>query len=77
MFQVRIHRFFAKTKNKKKDSTTEDESDSHASAKAQERLRKKVNTLIKQHHVRKVRQIVKDDNDMKPWGQENQAKVIL
>ncbi|KAL8161431.1 hypothetical protein V2J09_012920 [Rumex salicifolius] len=73
--EVRIHRFFEKTKNKKKDTTTEDGSDSHASAKKQDRLRKKVNTLIKQHHVRKVREIVKDDNDMKPWGQENQAKV--
>jgi DNA-directed RNA polymerase, mitochondrial len=40
-----------------------------------EKLRKKVNKLIKKQKVRQVRHIVKGHDESRHWGQENQVKV--
>lgn len=45
------------------------------SVKDQEKLRKKVTSLIKKQKLRQVRSIVKGHDDSKPWGQDAQAKV--
>lgn len=43
--------------------------------KEQEKLRKKVTTLMKKQKVHQVRGIVKEQDDSKPWGQEAHVKV--
>ncbi|KAM1065274.1 hypothetical protein ACFX13_021166 [Malus domestica] len=88
--EVRIHRFLDKTKKKKNptDKKPEDESDpviieqeqlsiseQEKLTKEQERLRKKVNKLIKKQKMKQVREIVKEQEDLKPWGQEAHVKV--
>ncbi|XVF81816.1 hypothetical protein PTKIN_Ptkin15bG0186400 [Pterospermum kingtungense] len=74
--EVRIHKFLEKTKKKKVDKTNEDEGDkSDAAIKEQERLRKKVTNLIKKQKLPAVRQIVKGQDDTKPWDQDAKAKV--
>ncbi|KAB2624394.1 DNA-directed RNA polymerase 1 [Pyrus ussuriensis x Pyrus communis] len=88
--EVRIHRFLEKTKKKKNptDKKPEDESDpvsieqeqltiseQEKLTKEQERLRKKVNKLIKKQKMKQVREIVKEQEDLKPWGQEAHVKV--
>ncbi|KAM0987014.1 hypothetical protein ACFX2G_011379 [Malus domestica] len=88
--EVRIHRFLEKTKKKKNltDKKPEDESDPVAIeqekltiseqeklTKEKERLRKKVNKLIKKQKMKQVREIVKEQEDLKPWGQEAHVKV--
>ena len=76
MCQVRIHKFLEKTKKKKGDKDKEnDGDDSNAVVKDQEKLRKKVTTLIKKQKLLAVRQIVKGQDDSKPWGQDAKAKV--
>ena len=40
-----------------------------------EKLRKKVRNLLKKKKVVQVREIVKEQDDSKPWGQEAQVKV--
>lgn len=76
MCQVRIHKFLEKTKKKKGDKDKEnDGNDSNAVVKDQEKLRKKVTTLIKKQKLLAVRQIVKGQDDSKPWGQDAKAKV--
>ncbi|KAF3325980.1 DNA-directed RNA polymerase 2B [Carex littledalei] len=80
--EVRIHRFLEKTRQKSKNK--EDEEDEEvvqvkttdlAVRKELERLRKKVNQLIKKQKIRQVREIVKQQDESKPWGLENQVKV--
>lgn len=44
-------------------------------AKEQERLRKKVTDLMKKQKIRQVRNIVKKQDNSKPWGQDAHAKV--
>ena len=44
-------------------------------SKEQEKLRKKVTTLIKKQKVQQVRRIVKGHDDSRPWGQEEHVKV--
>ncbi|KAM4132098.1 hypothetical protein ACJW30_01G224600 [Castanea mollissima] len=74
--EVRIHKFLEKTKKKKGDKDKEnDGGDSNAVVKDQEKLRKKVTTLIKKQKLLAVRQIVKGKDDSKPWGQDAKAKV--
>lgn len=73
--QVRIHKFLEKTKKKKADKDKDEEGASGSVVKQQEKLRKKVTTLIKQQKLPAVRYIVKGQDDSKPWGQEAKAKV--
>lgn len=46
-----------------------------ANAEQLEKLRKKVNQLIKKQKVRQVRHIVQGQDESRPWSQENQVKV--
>ncbi|KAK3039770.1 hypothetical protein RJ639_027083 [Escallonia herrerae] len=72
--EVRINRFLEKTKRKKQaDKDLENVSD--PITKEQEKLRKKVTTLMKKQKLQKVREIVKGQDDSKPWGQDAQVKV--
>ncbi|XP_034226012.1 DNA-directed RNA polymerase 1, mitochondrial isoform X2 [Prunus dulcis] len=87
--EVRIHRFLEKTKKKKNTTDKKAEADSvpvtieqekladeqEKLTKEQERLRKKVNKLIKRQKMQQVRGIVKEQEDLKPWGQEAHVKV--
>lgn len=78
MVQVRIHRFLEKTKKKKADKNNEDEGgESDIITTEQEKLRKKVTNLIKKQKLPAVRQIVKGQDDFKPWGQDAKAKVCM
>ncbi|KAG4120810.1 hypothetical protein ERO13_D11G167000v2 [Gossypium hirsutum] len=74
--EVRIRNFLENTRKKKVDKEDEDEgSESNAAIKEQERLRKKVTNLIKKQKLPAVRQIVKGQDNTKPWGQDAKAKV--
>lgn len=83
--QVRIHKFLEKTKKKKKKKNTSDKKcevecesiviEPDVTTKEQERLRKKVTQLLKKQKLKQVREIVRKDDDSKPWDQEAHAKV--
>ncbi|KAK5784403.1 DNA-directed RNA polymerase 2B, chloroplastic/mitochondrial-like isoform X1 [Gossypium arboreum] len=74
--EVRIRNFLENTRKKKVDKEDEDGgSESNAAIKEQERLRKKVTNLIKKQKLPAVRQIVKGQDNTKPWGQDAKAKV--
>lgn len=80
--QVRIHKFFEKTKKNSNGKNTEEETEPVAEeqdklAKEQDRLRKKVTKLMKKQKLRQVRMIVKEHDDIKPWGQDAHAKVSV
>ncbi|XP_068656233.1 DNA-directed RNA polymerase 2B, chloroplastic/mitochondrial-like [Aristolochia californica] len=72
--EARIYRFLEKTK-KKNDKTKKDEEESEPVSKEQQHLRKKVTTLIKKQKHVQVKQIVKEQDTLEPWGQDAQAKV--
>ncbi|XP_057961393.1 DNA-directed RNA polymerase 1B, mitochondrial-like isoform X2 [Malania oleifera] len=72
--EARIHKFLEKTKRKTAIKNPEGESDNTVS-KEQEKLRKKVSNLMKKQKVQQVRNIVKRQDDSKPWGQDAQVKV--
>ncbi|KMT08744.1 hypothetical protein BVRB_6g140140 [Beta vulgaris subsp. vulgaris] len=69
--EAKIRRFLEKSKRKPLNSN----SDEDDAAKAQKRLAKKVTSLIKKQKGQQVREIVKGQDDSKPWGQDNQVKV--
>ncbi|XP_010551348.1 PREDICTED: DNA-directed RNA polymerase 1, mitochondrial [Tarenaya hassleriana] len=80
--EAMINRFLEKTKRKKNAThkTISGESEPVYEAgpqvtKDQEKLRKKVSTLMKKQKVKQVRDIVKVHDHSKPWGQEAQVKV--
>ncbi|KAJ3698257.1 hypothetical protein LUZ61_001962 [Rhynchospora tenuis] len=80
--EARIYRFLEKTKkksNKPKEEEVEEaekaEEKDLVVAKELEKLRKKVNQLIKKQKIRQVRHIVKGQDESQPWGQENQVKI--
>ncbi|KAM7268013.1 hypothetical protein ACFE04_010179 [Oxalis oulophora] len=73
-----IHRFMEKTKKKKKKagkSLDDEQLESGDVIKEQDKLRKKVTLLIKRQKLPAVRQILKGEDDAKPWGQDAKAKV--
>ncbi|XP_019180748.1 PREDICTED: DNA-directed RNA polymerase 1, mitochondrial [Ipomoea nil] len=72
--EARINRFLEKTK-KKSASNTDSEEQPEALMKERKRLRKRVTTLMKQQKMHEVKRIVKQQDDGRPWGQENQVKV--
>ncbi|KAJ9709458.1 hypothetical protein PVL29_001099 [Vitis rotundifolia] len=72
--EVRIQRFMEKTKKKSASSNNPDDG-SNPVTKEQEKLRKKVSMLMKKQKLQQVRQIVKRQDDSKPWGQDAHVKV--
>ncbi|KAM3286369.1 DNA-directed RNA polymerase 2, chloroplastic/mitochondrial [Capsicum chacoense] len=72
--EVRIHKFLEKTKKQKSQKNTKMEDGEHATEE-QEELRKKVTSLMKKQKLRAVNQIVRSQDDSKPWGQDVKAKV--
>ncbi|XP_062198888.1 DNA-directed RNA polymerase 2, chloroplastic/mitochondrial-like isoform X2 [Phragmites australis] len=74
--EVRIHKFLEKTKKKSnKEMDNEEKIGDSDIAKEQQRLRKKVTDLMKKQKLRQVRNIVKNQDNTRPWGQDAQAKV--
>nr|DAD31567.1 TPA_asm: hypothetical protein HUJ06_010418 [Nelumbo nucifera] len=73
--EVRIHKFLEKTRKKTDKDKKADGGESDPVIKEQQRLRKKVTDLMKKQKLQQVRQIVKGQDDSKPWGQDAQAKV--
>ena len=76
MDQARILRFMEKTKKKNASSNSPD-GGSDPVTKEQEKLRKKVSMLIKKQKLQQVRQIVKGQDNSKPWGQDAHVKVSI
>ncbi|XP_042052753.1 DNA-directed RNA polymerase 1B, mitochondrial-like [Salvia splendens] len=72
--EVRIHKFLENCKRKNALNRTCDE-DPDAGAKEQDRLKKKVQLLMKKQKVQQVRRIVSRQDDLKAWGQDAQVKV--
>ncbi|NP_001289520.1 DNA-directed RNA polymerase 2, chloroplastic/mitochondrial [Nicotiana sylvestris] len=72
--EVRIHNFLEKTKKQKAEKDKQKEDGEHVTQE-QEKLRKKVTNLMKKQKLRAVGQIVRRQDDSKPWGQDARAKV--
>ncbi|KAL6983284.1 DNA-directed RNA polymerase 1B, mitochondrial [Sarracenia purpurea var. burkii] len=72
--EVRIHSFLERTK-KKNVLNKNPEEESETIVKEQQKLRKKVTFLMKKQKLRQVRVIVKEHDNLKPWGQDAQVKV--
>ncbi|KAF8389877.1 hypothetical protein HHK36_024395 [Tetracentron sinense] len=73
--EVRIHKFLEKTRKKTDKDKKNEDGESESVNREQEKLRKKVTNLMKKQKLQQVRQIVKGQDDSKPWGQDAQAKV--
>ncbi|KAL9665723.1 hypothetical protein QQ045_000043 [Rhodiola kirilowii] len=78
--EVRIQKFLANSKkrnapNKRKGKEAESESEAEPLTEMQEKLRKKVTSLLKKQNTYQVKVIVKGQDSSRPWGQENQVKV--
>ncbi|XP_054819802.1 DNA-directed RNA polymerase 2B, chloroplastic/mitochondrial-like isoform X2 [Prosopis cineraria] len=74
--EVRICKFLEKTKKRKGDTAKKEEADnSNALVREQDKLRKKVTDLMKKKKLAVVRRMVKDQDDFRPWGQDNKARV--
>ncbi|KAJ6431989.1 hypothetical protein OIU84_019289 [Salix udensis] len=80
--EAKINKFLEKTKKRKNltDKISEGESgaaiyEGEKLTKEQEKLRKKVTTLMKKQKVQQLRRIVKGHDDSMPWGQEAHLKV--
>lgn len=72
--EVRIHKFLENCKRKNSLNRSCNEEPDPA-AKDQERLRKKVQLLMKKQKLQQVRRIVSQQDDLKSWGQDAQIKV--
>lgn len=74
--QIRIHKFLKRTKKKKanQDGITEDDI-TPAVTQKEDKLRKTVTNLMKKQKLRAVQQIVKTQDDSRPWCQDAKAKV--
>ncbi|EPS72513.1 hypothetical protein M569_02245, partial [Genlisea aurea] len=73
--QARIYRFLQKSKKIDGSKETCKEEAADKKAKEEEKLRKKVNMLLKQQKVHYLRKIVEKQDNLKPWGQDGQLKV--
>lgn len=63
-------------KTKKKNASSNDpDGRSKPVTNEQEKLRKKVTLLMKKQKLQQVRQIVKGQDNSKPWGQDAHVKV--
>ncbi|KAL3346621.1 hypothetical protein AABB24_025189 [Solanum stoloniferum] len=72
--EVRIHKFLEKTEKHKAKKDRKMEDGEHATLE-QKKLHKKVTSLMKKQKLRAVNQIVRSQDDSKPWGQDAKAKV--
>ncbi|XP_049383548.1 DNA-directed RNA polymerase 2, chloroplastic/mitochondrial isoform X2 [Solanum stenotomum] len=72
--EVRIHKFLEKTEKHKAEKDRKMEDGEHATLE-QKKLHKKVTSLMKKQKLRAVNQIVRSQDDSKPWGQDAKAKV--
>ncbi|KAM0019810.1 putative DNA-directed RNA polymerase [Helianthus debilis subsp. tardiflorus] len=74
--EARIHRFMEKSKRKTTlNESVDDDSEAVNNEQQMQKLRKKVNVLVKKKKLQQVRHIVKQQDEMKPWGQDAQVKV--
>ncbi|KAJ9554140.1 hypothetical protein OSB04_018185 [Centaurea solstitialis] len=76
--EARIHRFMEKSKRKTtlNESPSPDDDVEAANNEQQiQKLRKKVTLLVKKKKLQQVRHIVKQQDELKPWGQDAQVKV--
>ncbi|KAI3423445.1 DNA-directed RNA polymerase, partial [Psidium guajava] len=78
--EAMLQKFLEKTKKKStKSKDLEGKSDLQTSqgqpTEEQEKLRKKVSTLMKKQKVLQVRGLVKAQDESKPWSQENHVKI--
>uniref|UniRef100_A0A1J3DZF0 DNA-directed RNA polymerase n=1 Tax=Noccaea caerulescens TaxID=107243 RepID=A0A1J3DZF0_NOCCA len=74
--EIRIRTFLNKTRKKKGDDEEESrEGENGTPMKEQDRLRKKVNELIKKQKLSAVRKILQSHDYTKPWTAEIRAKV--
>ncbi|PWA46787.1 DNA-directed RNA polymerase, phage-type [Artemisia annua] len=77
--EARIHRFMEKSKRKASlNESPVDDSEAAEAANAEQqmqKLRKKVNVLVKKKKLQQVRHIVKQQDNLQPWGQDAQVKV--
>ncbi|XP_031397833.1 DNA-directed RNA polymerase 2, chloroplastic/mitochondrial isoform X2 [Punica granatum] len=74
--EVRINRFLEKTKRKKGKKVDEGEgAEAGPVSLEQDKLRRRVTTLIKQKKLPAVKQLVNRHDDSRPWGQDIKAKV--
>ncbi|KAI3930292.1 hypothetical protein MKW92_051991 [Papaver armeniacum] len=73
--EVRIYSFLEKTKKKASQDMEKEGGEPDIAAKEQAKLRNKVTNLMKKQKLKQVRHIVKGHDDVKPWGQDAQAKV--
>ncbi|ERN05778.1 DNA-directed RNA polymerase 1B, mitochondrial [Amborella trichopoda] len=73
--EVKIHRFFEKTKKKSDKEKKLDGEEPNEGDKEKESLRKRVTNLMKKQKLHQVRKIVKGQDDAKPWGIDIHAKV--
>ncbi|XP_028792476.1 DNA-directed RNA polymerase 2B, chloroplastic/mitochondrial isoform X2 [Neltuma alba] len=74
--EVRIHKFLEKTKKKNGDTAKKEGGDKvNALSREQDKLRKKVTDLMKKQKLAVVRKMVKGQDDSKPWGSDNKARV--
>ncbi|XP_015063457.1 DNA-directed RNA polymerase 2B, chloroplastic/mitochondrial isoform X1 [Solanum pennellii] len=72
--EVRIHKFLEKTEKHKAEKDRNIKDGEHATLE-QKKLHKKVTSLMKKQKLRAVNQIVRSQDDSKPWGQDAKAKV--
>ncbi|CAN1795031.1 DNA-directed RNA polymerase 2, chloroplastic/mitochondrial [Linum perenne] len=73
--EVMISKFLEKTKKKKKSKKGESDAIEEAETEENNRLRKKVTTLLEKRKLYQVRKVVKDHDDSSPWGQDAHVKV--
>lgn len=67
-------------KSKRKASLNEspdDDSEAVNNEQQLQKLRKKVTNLVKKKKLQQVRHIVKQQDQLKPWGQDAQVKVCI
>lgn len=76
MHQVRIHKFLEMTR-KKKVNKDQENGESDAAMKEQEKLNKKVTNLMKKQKLKAVRGIVSKHDASKSWSLEARAKVCM
>ncbi|CAH1431236.1 unnamed protein product [Lactuca virosa] len=74
--EARIHRFMEKSKRKASlNESPDDDSETVNNEQQLQKLRKKVTNLVKKKKLQQVRHIVKQQDQLKPWGQDAQVKV--
>lgn len=72
--EARIYRFLERSK-KTTTSVNNVEEASDSKTKDQQKLRRKVVMLMKKQKLQQVRGIVKEQDGVKPWGQDGQVKL--